>query len=429
VNRFCAAPVVFLVAAAVAPAQVVTIVRVANTSTVVPGGTATFSSFGPYPSVDGSSVAFYGQNSASPPAIYGNTSGIISTLVPAGAPIPNGTGNFSGAYGLGYYQNGIVAFVGGNATQGGVYTANGTTISRFADLNTPIPGGTGDFTAFYPEPSISGGTVAFVGSGASPGIYSSTGGTPPTVTLVADNNTAVPGGTSGNFTGIAYPAVSGSTAAFGATFSIGGVSQGGVYQRVGTGPITTIADSNTLTPDGTGNFSRTFGPPSISGSNVAFIDENHGLYARINGVLTTIADTSTPSPNGTGNFTGFFGDAYAPISGNEVAFIGYTPNSTGIYVYDGSALHALIDNTNPIFDGQPLASTTPFFLGPDAIDGNQIAFGVNFFPPLDPPAATGIYLATFTPVPEPSTLVLVGIGALALIRRRRRHLRISATSE
>jgi hypothetical protein len=413
-NRTIAASVVFLALNATAPAQVVTIARIADTSTIAPGGSVAYMSFGLFPSIDGSTVSFYGTASGSS-SIYTGTGAAPSTLVPAGAAIPNGTGNFTSYNQSFRYQNASAVFVGSGASQSGVYTSNGTTISRFADLTTAIPGAgaSGNFTSFSPFPSLSGGTAAFAGAGASSqaGIYTSTGGATPTVTVVADKNTAVPGGASGNFTAIgSNPSISGSTVVFRAGF--GGTNLNGVYERTGAGPITTVADSNTPLPNGSGNFSTTFFEPTVSGSNVSFIN-NNGVYALIGGVLKTIADPSTASPNGTGNFTTI--SAYAPISGSEIAFIGNTATSKGVYLYDGSALHVLLDNTTPTFDGKTL-SATPFFLGPDGINGNEVAFGVSF----TGPASTGIYEATFTPVPEPSTLGLVGIAALGLIRRMRR---------
>ena len=46
--------------------------------------------------------------------------------------------------------------------------------SRVADLNTAIPGGTGNFTGFAGAPDISGEAVAFLGTGAGgqQGVYS-----------------------------------------------------------------------------------------------------------------------------------------------------------------------------------------------------------------------------------------------------------------
>ncbi|HEY1380113.1 MAG TPA: PEP-CTERM sorting domain-containing protein [Gemmataceae bacterium] len=411
--RRIATPLAFLLLTLPARAQVVTVTRIADTTTLAPGG-ATFTSFGLFPNLDGSTVAFYGTAGGSS-AIYAGTGGAVSTLVPAGAANPNG-GTFTSYNQSFRYDGGSAVFVGtGGTASPGVFTSNGTTTTRFADANTAIPGGTGNFTGFSPFPSLSSGTAAFSGSGASSqqGVYTSTGGATPAVSLVADKNTAVPGGANGNFTAIgSNPSISGTTVVFRAGF--GGSSLNGVYQKTGAGPLTTVADSNTPLPNGSGNFSTTFFEPTASGSNVSFIN-NNGVYALLGGTLKTIADASTPSPNGTGNFTTI--SAYAPISGTNIAFIGNTATSKGIYLYDGTALHTLIDNTNPTFDGKTLA-TTPFFLGPDGIDGNQVAFGVSF----TTPSSTGVYRATFTPVPEPSALALVGVAALAPIRRRRKPL-------
>jgi hypothetical protein len=343
--------------------------------------------------------------------IYSGTGGAISTIVAPGSAIPNGTGNFT-AYNVNFrYDGGSVVFVGAGTGQSGVYGSNGSTITRVADLNTMIPAGTGNFTSFSPFPAISGGVVSFAGAGTGQsGVYSTGTGS---LGVVADLNTGAPGAT-GNFTGFgANPSVSNTAAGiltvFRASSSLG--ANAGIYQRTNSSTISLVADVNTPVPGGGMNFSAPFFEPTISGLNISFIDSN-GVYARIGGVLTTIANTLTPSPNGTGNFTAI--TAYAPISGTSIAFIGNTATSKGIYLYSGGQLFTLLDNTNPTFDGKTLGAT-PFFLGPDAISGNQVAFGVSF----SGPTSSGIYLATFTPAPEPSSLALMGIAtALATWRRR-----------
>jgi hypothetical protein len=409
-NRLFAAPLVLFLLTASALAQV-TITRIADTSTTAPGG-GTFASFALFPDIDGSTVAFASPSSGATVALYTSAGGTITTLVPAGAAIPNGSGNFTGYTTSFRFQNAKSVFVGSGTSQSGVFTSDGTAISRFADLNTAIPNGTGNFTSFSPFPSTTGTTVAFAGAGASSqaGIYLSTGGSTPAVAKVADKNTAVPGGASGNFTAIgSNPSISGSNVVFRAGF--GGASLNGVYLYNGS-TLSTVADSNTALPSGSGNFSTTFFEPTVSGSNVSFIN-NNGVYALIGGTLKTIADTSTPSPNGSGNFTTI--SAYAPISGNEIAFIGNTATTKGVYLYDGAALHTLLDNSSSTFDGKTLAAT-PFFLGPDAIVGNSVVFGVSF----TTPTSSGIYEATFTAVPEPGTLALASLGGLALLAKRLR---------
>jgi len=400
-----------LVFAAPAPAQVVTFTKIADTATTAPGG-GTFTAFSFFPGMDGSTAAFQG-TANSLQGIYAGAGGPLSTFVVQGSPIPNGTGNFTAVNGNFRYDTGGVVFVGSSTgpTQSGVYTSNGSTVARVADLNTAIPGGTGNFTSFSPFPSLSGGIVSFAGAGTAPtqsGVYSTATGS---LAAVADLTTAAPGA-SGNFTGFgANPSVSGTTTVFRASSSLG--ANAGVYQRTGGGAVSVVADLNTPLPGGGGNFTGTFSEPTISGSNVSFI-VNNGVYARIGGVLRTIANTATPSPNGTGLFTTI--TTYAPIDGTSVAFIGATATSRGIYLYTNGQLFTLIDNTSPTFDGKTLAAS-PFFLGPDAVSGNQVAFGVSF----TSPSSSGIYVATFTPVPEPSALALAGVGMAGLAWRRARR--------
>ena len=89
-----------------------------------------------------------------------------------------------------------------------------------ADENTPIPGGTGNFTSFG-NPSLDGGNVAFQGFGTSQiAIYTDIGG----LGVVADESTAIPGGT-GNFAALFSPSLSEGNVAFSAL----GTGQSGIY--------------------------------------------------------------------------------------------------------------------------------------------------------------------------------------------------------
>jgi hypothetical protein len=412
-NRLFAVLLAVTVVVGPALGQPVTYTKIVDLTTPAPGG-GTFTSFAFFPNIDGSTVAFYG-TVAGASSIYTGNGGAISTLVPAGAANPNG-GTFTSLNQSFRFDGGSAVFVGtGGTSSPGLFTSNGTTITRLADAATPIPGGTGNFTTFGAFPSLSGGTGAFRGQGSASqeGIYTAIGGTPPSVTLVADKNTAVPNGTSGNFTDFGTnPSISGTTVAFRAGSSLGANS--GVYAKTGAGPLTTVAEVGMPLPGGVGTFSGLFSEPAVSGDNVSFIVSN-GVYARLNGTLTTIADTSTAAPNG-GTFTTI--TTYAPISGDAIAFIGTTSNGVrGIYAYSGGALQTLVDTSTGTFDGRTLA-TTPFFLGIDAIDGNTVTFTAAFTT-----GGNGIYTATFTPVPEPSTVALAGVAGLGLVCRWRRKRR------
>ena len=107
------------------------------------------------------------------------------------------------------------------------------------------------------------------------------------------------------------------------------------------GPPIKIADTATLIPGGTGTFTAFPQHPSLSGDNVAFLGNGsggqQGLYrAALNGPPIRIADTATPIPGGTGNFTSFLrrGPPIAPaIDGTSVAFFGAgSGGQQGIYV-------------------------------------------------------------------------------------------------
>ena len=187
------------------------------------------------------------------------------------------------------------------------------TFTSLAGTSTAIPGGTGSFTAFSPDPllppnpCISFGNVAFFGAGASgqQGIYEMPSNAP--ITKLADLMTAIPGGT-GNFMALENPSISGSKVVFLGSDASG---QQGVYVAIPPGPPLKIADLMTAVPGGTGNFTAfPPGPPVISGDNVAFLaggsGGQQGVYVTFPpGPPLKIADLMTAVPGGTGNFTAF----------------------------------------------------------------------------------------------------------------------------
>jgi hypothetical protein len=144
---------------------------------------------------------------------------------------------------------------------------------KVADQNTAIPGGTGNFISYPPSPVISGDNIAFIGNGANgqQGVYRLYPPTP--ITPVADINTPVPGG-SGNFTTFFNIALDGTNLAF-----VGGVfvqfedkfllTQLGVYVFQSSAPLAKIADFNTLVPGENTTF--------LCFGNVA-IDPNHVVF-------------------------------------------------------------------------------------------------------------------------------------------------------
>ena len=93
----------------------------ADSTTAIPGGTGSFTSFSPSPALP-----------PNPCISFGN-----------------------------------VAFFGaGSGGQQGIYAVLAGTLTKIADLNTAIPNGTGNFIMWQSNPFISGNNVAVIGQGA-----------------------------------------------------------------------------------------------------------------------------------------------------------------------------------------------------------------------------------------------------------------------
>ena len=161
------------------------------------------------------------------------------------------------------------------------------TFSKVADTDTAIPGGTGNFEDFG-TPSIGGGEVAFRGRGSFPqqGVYTDVSGS---LRVVADLNTAIPGGT-GNFDIFTNPSIDGGDVAFsGFGFGSGSDFEGGLYVEVGGMLFEVIAAGDTL--DGKTVEAVLSGEESLSGDQVAFFagftDGTEGVF------IATIPEPST----------------------------------------------------------------------------------------------------------------------------------------
>jgi hypothetical protein len=346
-SLFLLAALLFLfVIASQAGAQPFVLSKVADLNTPIPGGSGNFTST-VYAVISNGNVAFRGEGDSGQEGIYLFNGSVLSKVADLNTPVPGGAGNFI-FVNVPVIDDNNVAFLGhGTSGQVGFYVYNGTTLTKAADLNTPIPGGSGNFTGFYhPDIRISSGNVVFRaegGSGAQFGIYLFNG---TTLTKVADLNTPIPDG-SGNFTNFTEdPVISGSNVAF-----IGEGSSGqGIYLFNGT-TLTKVADHNTPIPGGSGNF--TFFPTtseiSISGSNVAFRGEGdsgqQGIYFSNGTSLGKVADLNTPIPDGSGNFNGFGSPV---ISGSYIDFIGSGDSGQEIYLFDGTALRKVVDANTPI---------------------------------------------------------------------------------
>ncbi|NQU12468.1 hypothetical protein HQ590_16860 [bacterium] len=377
--------------------------KIADYDTAIPGGTGNFTSFGELSAaLSGSTVAFRGSVSGEQNGIYtGTGSGALAVVADLNSGVPGGTGNFTGFGSSIFISGSTVAFWGYDPdSRDGMYTANGT-LTVVADEDTAIPGGTGNFTGMGEFAALSGNTMAFHGngSGGQHGIYTGNGA----LTAVADLTTTVPGGT-GNFTILVEPVISGGTVVFAGYGSDG---ENGIY--TGNGALAAVADLSTAIPGGTGNFTG-LSDPVISGSTVVFHGNGAGGQSGVysdDGTLSLIADRNTAIPGGSGDFTYF---EYISVSGSTVAFESAgSDNQQGIYLYLGGTLYDLID-ANDMLDGKNLMDIDLFVAG---LDGNSLAFTVHY---LD--SSMAIYRADFSlaAVPEPSVVSLLFGGGLLVWR-------------
>lgn len=363
---------------------VITFRKIADTDTPIPGGTGNFTALDVASSLSSGNVAFLGEGSSGQVGIYIDVGGTLNVLADTSTAIPDGTGSFT-SFGTASLDGQDVAFLGDGTDQSGIYARIGGTLGTVADLATSIPGGTGQFTGFgtYP-PSIDGGSVVFAGSGSSGqfGIYADTGGS---LSIVADTGTAIPGG-SGNFVVFDGPSLDGGDVAFRGF----GSGQGGIYTRI-SDVFDVVIDMNTAVPGGTGTFS-TLGMASIGGGDVALRAgpslQDVGVYSNIGGSLDVVADTTTPIPNGTGNFI-FQGADPPSIDGEYVAFEGTnaTGFEAGIYGLIEDTLIRIVDR-NDTLDGKT-PSNWGFDAGPEALSGTDVVFRVSFTD-----GSEGIYVAT-----------------------------------
>lgn len=414
-----AAVVVGLILPSAASAAPFSFTKIADTNSLIPNGTGTFEGLREGAVHDGQ-VAFFGFGSSGQLGVYKSSGGTLSRVADANTGIPGGSGNFSGFSVHVDIYGGTVAFQGNQGFgQAGIYTGNGGSLTKVVDRNTAIPDGSGDFSGFS-TPVIENGKVAFraFGSSSQEGIYTNAGGM---LAKAADKNTSIPDGT-GNFTSfINKPSIDGSTVVFRGK---GSSSQEGIYSY-SSGSLATIVDTNDAIPGGTGNFEITF-LPVIDGGNVAFRGNGSGgqtgFYTSIGGTIALIADKNTAIPDGTGDFTGF--DRYSYDSGN-LAFEGQRSASgedtqSGIYFWADGVLSKVIDITD-LLDGKTLATGSSNLELQDgtSLDGSSILFLARFTD-----GSRGLYLAELgveEAVPEPGTLAILGLGlaGLGFMRRRR----------
>lgn len=386
-----------ILAGDVATAQPITFRKIADTDTPIPGGVGTFAAFTGHPGeaiFDGlpalgdGAVAFGGFDASDKDGLYLEENGTLRVIVDTNTPIPGGSGNFFRLGPVAFYD-GVAAFSQRDmfSRESGVYTWKRSDASLDVVVRTgdPHPGGTGVFNGVFPPVSTSGGFVAFqANSSVGPAIYTNVGGV---LNVVADVDTAIPGGT-GNFSFFGAPGAL-SLDAGSVAFRGGAQSQVGIYTDLG-GLLSVVADTNTPAPGGVGNFTS-FGRLSLDAGVVAFIgnseQDQRGIYLSRAGVLQLIANRDTPVPGNSGHFE-FFNRV--SLDNENVAFSAFIPGlGSGTYaMFDGTLIKVVAPGD--LLDGKLVTLTA---IGD--FRGREVAFRAFFG---DDFKDQGIFVATIVTV-------------------------------
>ncbi len=364
------------------------ILKIADDSTPIPGVTGAFFTYFGVPAISGlDRVAFYGRSgdfhSALQSGIFVWEGGTFQIVADLSTPVPQGTVPVSFArFADPALIKGQTSFWGQYPAfplQEGIYVKEGNSLRVVADVNTPIPGGTGNFNShFSGTQALDFGNVAFIhwrpGQG---GVYEEVGGH---LRMVADINTPIPGGV-GNFSALngtlAFDevSISGSNVAF-----VGrGAGQQGIYSNIG-GSLRVEVNLQTALPGAGGNATLLRGP-SIDGENLAFMamgpnSSRAGIYSKTGRTLRVVADTQTAIPGRSANFSQF--EPLVSLDGGNVVFWGrhLTSSSSysGIFAYYSGGLVKVID-TEDTLEGKTISFLS---FGPQALSGTQVVFKVTF---------------------------------------------------
>ncbi len=424
---------------AIRPAQVtagVVFTKVADTTTLIPDGTGSFTSLG-NPSIDNGRVVFVGNGAGGQTGIYEYYGGKLTMRVNQSTPMPGGTGGFTKFDAPSLEGTDIAFQAEGSAKQAGIYTQFDGNLAVIADTTTPIPSAKGNFR-FPSSPvdrglaSLSDRTVSFM---SATGIYvASNGNIVPVVTVPPTTATPIPDQSdSFNFlwADLLPQYADGQLVMGGRNVDYDtGAATSGIYQWSELAGLRTIVDQNSILPGMTTAIGDFFAIPRTD-DGTTFVSiiraynldalsltlgpvEWRGLYRLDAGGLTPVllqSDLSALRVKYIGNWA---------LDDGRIAFPSYDRD---IWTFKDGTLMPVV-SAGDVIDGKQVSelSGSQRNQGREFISGNQIAVNLLFTD-----GSTAIYIAT---IPEPSTfiLTLVAIAGLALATRCRVYARHPRTS-
>jgi len=389
------------------PAPGVTFTKIADTSTLIPGGQwagEKFKSFG-IPAIDDGNVVFLGVPDSSTNGdngVYGWKNGALGLV--ADPSVPHPSGGTLREFREPSIRGDTVAF----RTEGGDYS-----IFRVAG-GTVTSIGTIPVTRFR-SPSMDGEDTWFYGYSFGPGplggvidggFYRARGGTFQNVVPHGSPTPSAPAGYTFYFVNTDHrvTAIEGRAVFYAASEKANSPSISGLYS-VRDGVVERIVDSTMLAPGGDSNFSSLFRSPFAFDDSTFVFRSGQSIYKQRDGVFEVVATAGEPAPGG-GVFA-FTDYDYPQISvdGGHLAFT-EGPNPIGLptalHCDLGGSLMRIISR-NDILLGETVARVQ---IGPSALSRNQIVFYAEFMN-----GNSGVFVAT---IPEPAAAL---IGALALFGR------------
>ncbi|WCJ58811.1 hypothetical protein NXS98_13950 [Fontisphaera persica] len=284
-------------------------------------------------------------------------------------PVPGAPGTTFREIGQPYVHNGQVLFYAtNNAGMGGLYLYNGSTLVKVADTNTPSPGGGNLRDISFYAYALENGAVAFVASDANgPAIFFWTN---QQLTRLVKNGDSIPGTASNRFNFFGQP-----TFDRGVLYFMGGEGESyrGVHRYDGT-VSTGLVSSLQVYPGATlpHYFSAQL---AVESNRLAFwssADSQNAIFTWVNGAKNFLVSSNDTIPGTSVNFATF--QSPPDMQGGWVAFKGGSDNyfQEGIFLrpFEGGAIIPVVRQGA----AHPGFNTALTSFGEMAVDNGRVWF-------------------------------------------------------